>query len=91
MTILTEQVRRANKDHTCDACYWWDRSNFGEKDVTDEEWLVIEDAKRSDWKILKGTQYVFQSSVYDGAIHTFKARPDVDEICKKYGLYSQNE
>lgn len=54
MTVLTEKLRRANKDHNCGACYWWDRSNFGEKDVTADEWLLIESAKSAGWKILKG-------------------------------------
>lgn len=91
MAILSDKVRRANKDHKCDACYWWDRSNFGQKDVTDVEWLVIETAKREGWKILKGSQYVFQSFVYDGDIQTFKARLDVDEVCRKYELYPEGE
>lgn len=54
MKILTETIRKANKEHRCDACYWWDRSNYGEQDVTSEEWKTIQLAQQDGWKILKG-------------------------------------
>jgi len=91
MQILIEQIRKANKEHRCDACYWWDRSNYGEQDVTPDEWKVIESAQQDGWKIVKGQKYLFQSFVYDGMIQTFKGRLDIDEICKKYDLYPEEE
>ncbi len=91
MKILTEAIRKANKQHQCDACYWWDRSNHGEQDVTPEEWETIQSAQQDGWKILKGQKYLFQSFVYDGMIQTFKGRTDVDAICRKYDLYPEEE
>lgn len=90
MTFLNEEVRKARKDHRCHACYWWSMSNFGELDVTPEDWTVVKQAEADGWKILKGQRYLYQTSVYDGAIQTFKGRLDMDEVCRKYGIYTED-
>lgn len=87
MNILTEEIRKANKEHHCLASYWWCNSNFGEGDVSPCDWKIIKSAEADRFKILKGENYLYQTFVYHGTIHTFKARLDMHNICCKYDLY----
>ena len=90
MQVLKEEVRKANKDHNCQACYWWSMSNFGKSDVSPEDWEIIERVQNEGWQILKGQQYLYQSFVHNGTIQTFKGRLDMNKICWKYGLYPED-
>ena len=91
MTILCEKIRTANKYHPCDACYWWDRSNYGQKDVSPDDWLIVEAAIADKFKITPGTKYLYKTFVYDGSVQNFKGRLDMDKICHKYDLYPEDE
>jgi hypothetical protein len=89
MQILTDEIRTARKHHKCDACYWWDRSNFGKEDVTADEWLIVEGCKADNYKVIPQSKYKYTSFVYDGMIQVFKGRLDMDKICIKYDLYPE--
>lgn len=47
--------------------------------------LVV--ARRDNWEIKKGSRYIRQVCKYEGELFTFKARPELHEICLKHNLY----
>jgi len=88
MTILSNKIRLAAKDYQCNACEWMNESLC---DVIDEmsfsEKRSIVNAKRNKMMVTKGRKYVYQTGIYDGSFYTFRAIPEIHDICIKYSLY----
>ena len=86
-TITTPVAR---KEYHCQASDWIDNSiGWDEQEYDEEDRPVIRQAKAENCKILKGTRYVKVSGKWDGEFHVFRARDDLDSICKKYDLYQE--
>lgn len=79
----------ARRDYCCDAWHWIANAGFSEEDYEPEDWQVIENARKEGFKILKGTQYIKVKGIWDGEWSVFRARKDLDAICRKYRLYCE--
>jgi len=75
------------KTYHCGASDWIDNSGLGEADFGAEDWATIEQARAEDWEIKKGTQYIQTSGKWEGEFSVFRARLDLDAICKKHDIY----
>lgn len=81
-----ESTPIARKDYNCDA------SDFlcemiGEVKFSFAELRLIVKAKRDKWRIKKGQKYLKVKGKWDGDFCTFRARPELDDICRKHELY----
>ena len=85
--VYTETKPVARKDYLCNACEIITDNSLGERDFSPEEWIVIELAKSEGFKILKGTKYIKVKGIYEHEPSTFRARMDIDEICRENGFY----
>lgn len=90
MRLVQEKKPKANKDHECDSCLYaseFIQSNGLPEKITffEKRQLII--ARRKSMKIKKGNIYLNQSVEYEGALHTFKAMPEIHAICLKYDFY----
>ena len=89
--MSTVTTPKARKDYHCQAADWveemrgWDEEQF-----TAEELPIIRQAKKEKYRILKGTKYIKVTGKYDGEFSVFRARKDLDAICKKYDLYEDH-
>ncbi len=85
MATLTEP--KARKDYHCEASDWIDNSGLGEEDFGIKDWAVIENARAENWQIRKGTTYVNTKGKWDGDFTVFRARTDLNAICRKHNIY----
>jgi hypothetical protein len=78
----------ARKEYPCDASDWilQDMSNLN-GELSFSEWRQVVKAKRKRWKIRPGERYVKQVNKTDGELFTFRAIPEIHEICLKLDLY----
>ena len=94
MDTLESRIKKARKDHVCDACSWLlDRVNANAEDIvldldcTDEEKAALERAEANGWKVKKGDKYWYWKGVFDGQISESHSIPEIHEICIKYDIY----
>jgi hypothetical protein len=86
--LLKSSTQTAKKAYDCDACIWireagnWDWMTFAERR------LVVK-ARQKDWKILPGEKYLYQFLVEDGDKWSFRAIPEMHDICLKYDCYPE--
>ncbi len=85
--VLSESYLIARKDHRCDACEFVYNNLVVPDDLTPEEAAVMAKAEENKRMIKKGEKYCRQNNKYDGELYTFKAIPEVMEICFKYELF----
>lgn len=85
--IATHTEPRARKDYRCDACELL--RSIGFDCGTPEEAKFIDQAKADGYQILKGQRYRKISGIWEGSSSVFRARPQIDDICIKYGLYDE--
>lgn len=86
--VIRSATHIAKKTYNCDACYWWLRSGFTLDDCENEEQInAFIDARYDKWKILPGQRYRKIVGIYEGEIVTFKARIDMDDMCKQLDVY----
>lgn len=76
----------AKKDYDCDACEWLSAS-IGDFNMTYQEAKQYIKAKRNGFMIKKGQLYKKQFMKADGEVYTFRAIPEIHNICLKYDLY----
>lgn len=86
--FCTESKQVARKDYQCDAMDWICNIGYGENEYDPEDWAAIEKARSEGCKILKGQIYVKVSGKWDGEMSVFRARPEINDICRKYEIYS---
>ena len=60
------------------------------KTLVRDDWLIVEAVRSDRGKILPGTKYIYQVSVDGGEFWIFRARPEMDAICRKYDLYPED-
>lgn len=88
--VLRESVYTASKEYDCDASEWLQCEDFmiNPKDygVTFSDMRKLVKIRQENYKILKGTKYIYQVALFDGLFQVTRARIDVAEICKEYEL-----
>lgn len=89
-TNLQYKIRTARKHHVCLACYWFDRSCYGQQDMDPDDWLIVEACKSDKWKIIPGQRYLYSVGIDGGEFTEFKGRLDMHNICLKYDLYPED-
>lgn len=87
MCTVTRPIAR--KSYHCDAMVWINEMNICESDVEPGDWELIQKAYNEDCKIIIGRQYIKVEGKWDGDFCVFRARPEIDEICRKYGIYDE--
>lgn len=89
MTEIIKQTKpKARKNHYCMASEWLNQcGNLRGLTFTFSEWRAIIKARDNNWEIQKGDIYINQRNVDCGDIFTFKAIPEIHEICIKYDYY----
>lgn len=81
-------TQTARKDYRCEASDWiWEQVNEGL--FTFAEMRLIVKARREKWRIKKGQKYIKCQGKYMGEFTVFRARPELDELCRKYELYQE--
>ena len=88
-TVLSITHPIATKDYDCDACVWLDNGGLPEAmNFTEaKQWIR---AKHDGFKIKKGQKYIKVAQIYSGDFCTFRARPEIDAICRKYDIYEDD-
>lgn len=84
--LLRESKPVARKNYHCDACEYV-RESMNQGFFTFAEYRQIVKAKRQDWSIKSGQQYIKQVQVDQGDIITYRAIPEMDTLCHKYDLF----
>ena len=89
ITVLQEATPIARKEYDCIACEWLNVDNFwahnGELRFVDFRNIVK--ARRNNWKIQKGQRYINQRLKGDNGFYTFRAIPEIHDICSKLDIY----
>lgn len=85
--VYTKTNPVARKEYKCDACELIFRKEFREEDMSPEDWDTFMGAWGCDCKILKGEKYIKLKGFADGEPDTFRARPEIDEICVYNNFY----
>jgi hypothetical protein len=85
--VATNTEPVARRDYRCDASEWINNT-CDRDDLNDEEKGAYDEAKADSFKILKGMRYLKTSGFFEGEASVFRARPEMDSICRKYNIYS---
>lgn len=89
MFILSDTTHRAKKFYQCDACAAWNQDGIRERDVSAEDWLIVQACKADAWKIKPGHKY--RRVIYkDGGLVTYRGRLDMDALCLRHGLFDEH-
>ncbi len=86
-TICAVTYPKAQKEYDCDACRVIQNFGLNDSELTFSEYRSYIKAKRNQFKIAIGQKYVRCHGFYDGEPHTFRAIPDLDEVCRRNGYY----
>jgi hypothetical protein len=87
--VATTTTQTARKDYQCEASNWIIETGIGEFPFSFAELRLIAKAKRDDWKIKKGQQYVKVCGKWDGEWSVFRARPEINNLCQYHGIYQE--
>jgi len=90
MEIISSRKPIAKRDCYCMACEWITNEDITEIKLTFSEYRDIIKAKNNGYKIKQGQRYIYQLNAKDGEIWTFRAIPEIHEICIKYEIYIYN-
>lgn len=90
--ILSQQNPTARKDYYCDAWVFLEqygslRQIINELNITFAEKRVIIKTWKDGRKIRKGTKYTKQNNKMSGDVYTFRAIPEIHEVCIKNEMY----
>lgn len=85
--IINSVTRKARKSHNCNACHFLFEADYRRLGATISEYRVIAKALVDKGKILPGEVYEEVFYDWDGEVGTYRHKPAIDRICKKYGLY----
>lgn len=82
---------KARKKYRCMASDWIVDGDLYETfrccDYSEKREIIR--AKRNNWTIQPGDKYLRQAIVFEGRMDTFRAIPEMHEICLKYDLYQE--
>ncbi len=85
--VLSESTPTAKKEHECMASEFILADGISGNGYSFAELRTIAKAKRNGYKVVKGQKYIRQNNVFDGEFYTFKAIPEMHEICLKHDRY----
>ena len=85
--ILSESTPIARKEHDCMASEFIFNSGINGFGYSFAELRVIAKAKKNKFKIVKGQKYTKQNNKYNGELYTFKAIPEMHQICIDHNHY----
>lgn len=77
----------ASKDYVCEACEWLNNYPDVVAEMTFREKRSVVRARKVGWLIKKGERYIRDRGILDGEFYTFRARPDINNLCHKYEVY----
>jgi len=90
--ILSDKLRIARKEYECQS-YRFINLSFGLRHLGEDigmyltDYRTIANAKKEGGKIKKGTQYMLQTFVYGGEIHTYRSRFDIFDLREEYDIW----
>ena len=89
---LSQSTPTARKDYPCDACVWLNefgnlREIINELDLTFAQKRIIITVWNDGRKIREGTKYLKQNNKQSGKIYTFRAIPEIHDVCIKNDVY----
>lgn len=89
MQVLRDEIVTARKHYHCDACHVWSQSNYGQQDVSADDWLIVQGAEADRWKITPGQKYR-KVTYRDGSeLLTYRGRVDMDSLCLRHDLFDK--
>lgn len=84
--FYSEQIAR--KNYNCNACDWArEQVHEGIYSISDFRMIVL--ARRDNWEIKKGMRYIKVRGKWDGEWCTFRARPEINELCQRLDIYQE--
>ena len=84
---LSETMPVARKAYHCDACDWIGNYINDGVTFTIADYRQIVKAKRNQWRIQPGQRYIKQFNTDGNDVWTFRAIPEIHDLCVKYDLY----
>lgn len=89
-SLISEKTVTARKDHDCMACDWVLAEGINGFGFSRPDLRILAKARANKWKIKRGDEYLRQALIdVGGLIYTFKAIPEVHQICLDYDLYNE--
>ena len=86
--LISESKPKARKERVCMACEFAFGA-IGYETFSFSELRILVKARKANYRIQKGQVYVRQNNIYDGEFYTFKAIPEVHQICIDHDLYEE--
>lgn len=90
MQLLQHKIKVAKKEYNSDAYTFIDNccDDFSMMSFSERRHIV--EARRNKGRIFKGQKYLYQFIVEGGDTYSFRAIPELHEICIKYNIYPEN-
>ncbi len=85
--VLSESTPTARKPHDCMASEFILAHGVNGNGYSFSELRVVAKAKKNKFKIVKGQKYIRQNNTFEGELYTFKAIPEMHQICIDHDLY----
>ena len=86
-TLIREETPVARKEYRCQACDWIREDEITGEYYTYAELRKIVKARQEGWRIKKGEKYIKQILNNGGELYTYRARPEIHDICLKYDIF----
>ena len=88
--VFKNKIVIARKQHDCCACEMISNGDDPEDWMEVDELIAWLKAKEKGFKINQGEQHVYQSGVYSGDFYTYRAIPEIHDICVKYDMFGDD-
>lgn len=85
---IFESTPQARKQHTCDACQVV-LDAIGARPFTISDYRLIVKAKRQGYTIQPGQRYVRQFNTDGSDKWTYRALPEMHELCRRFDLFPE--
>lgn len=90
ISIIHESKPTARKEYNCDACnFLFNLSDICELGLSLSEYRSVAKAIQNNYRIQKGSKYVRQFNTDGSEAWTFRAIPEINDICLKFDLYEE--
>lgn len=87
LRIISRKIKRAKKEYTCAACDAWMASATNEIGLSSADTEILDLAEADYWRILPGQSYIWMLCVSDSGLSVFRARPAMDDLCRRHYVY----